>query len=488
MDILVGTFILGVIACPLIYFLRSNHGDKSSIPYVTHENYPVVGHLFSFLRNRTKFLMDCKQRYGQYFKIRLFNQRFTLVLSPPDWAAIIRNQSFYFPAGDLGMQIFDLSNNLSGHTEFDAEAHRQYVQYLKNRDGLRPMIVEFVRQIRELMHREKVTIENNGTISEWIPSGLLKFSHRMIFQPSTLALFGEINPLSLEDDFRLFDDKFHYFSAALPRWMYSWFFSKELKARSRLYNSWLEKLYPPRESEFIRARTTLFLANSEWLTKKDHGAMQTAILWASLGNTIPAVFWCLLYILQDPKAVEAIKQEIDTYLPVFSLDNDIDDSLIDEWTSEQLNSCVYLESAVNEMLRLAGAALMTRKCQRETRVVLQDGRILNVKPNETVAYFAAVTHLDPNLFPEPNKFIFDRFLNKNAESVPGFMPFGGGKSMCPGRFFAKNEIKICLAMLLRYMEYKFVDTETIPTQKPHRVGFGVAPPSQDIPIMYRYKI
>jgi hypothetical protein len=38
------------------------------------------------------------------------------------------------------------------------------------------------------------------------------------------------------------------------------------------------------------------------------------------------------------------------------------------------------------------------------------------------------------------------------------------------------------------MEYKFVDTETIPIQKPQRVGFGVAPPSQDIPIMYRYKI
>ncbi len=60
--------------------------------------------------------------------------------------------------------------------------------------------------------------------------------------------------------------------------------------------------------------------------------------------------------------------------------------------------------------------------------------------------------------------------------------------MCPGRFFAKNEMKICLAMLLRYMEYKFVDTTKTPTPKLHRVGFGVAPPNQDIPIMYRYKI
>jgi hypothetical protein len=52
-------------------------------------------------------------------------------------------------------------------------------------------------------------LEKNATISDWIPCGLLEFSHRIIFQPSTLALFGE-------KDFRLFDDNFHHFSAAFP--------------------------------------------------------------------------------------------------------------------------------------------------------------------------------------------------------------------------------------------------------------------------------
>ncbi len=87
---------------------------------------------------------------------------------------------------------------------------------MKNRDGLRTLIIEFVRRIREQMQYEKAILKNNGTISEWISSGLLKFSHHMIYQPSALALFGEIEPLSIEDDFRLFDDNFHYFSANLP--------------------------------------------------------------------------------------------------------------------------------------------------------------------------------------------------------------------------------------------------------------------------------
>jgi cytochrome P450 len=338
------------------------------------------------------------------------------------------------------------------------------------------------------MQHEKSTLENNGTLSEWIPSGLLELSNRMVFQPSTLALFGDVDPPSIEKDFQLFDNSFHYFYADIPRRIFAWLFPEELKARARLNASWLKNLHPNGESELMQARKILFHDNAEWFSDQDLGGSQTGIFWGSLGNTIPAVCWTLFYILQDTKAVETIQREIDTNLPFLPLDNDSDSSLIEEWTPEQLNSCVYLESAVYETLRMAGAPLLTRRCDKETQIVLQDGRTLIVKPNEIIAYFAGVTHLDANLFPEPNKFIFDRFVNKTAETVPGFIPFGAGKNMCPGRFFAKNEMKICLAMLLRYMEYKFIGTKVIPKQKPQRIGFGVAPPNEDIPIMYRYKV
>ncbi len=113
MEILVGTLILVVIAFVLLYFLHFNDGEVSSIPYAKHESYPIVGHLFSFLRDRTKFLMECYERYGQCFRIRLLNQRFTFILSPPDWTSIIRNQSFYFPSDDHVIHLFDLSVKLS---------------------------------------------------------------------------------------------------------------------------------------------------------------------------------------------------------------------------------------------------------------------------------------------------------------------------------------------------------------------------------------
>jgi hypothetical protein len=113
MDILFSLFILAVITFVFIYFLRSNDDENSSIPYVTHGSYPIVGHLFSFIGDRTKFLRECQQRYGQCFKLWVFNQRFIVITSPSDWTAIIRNQSFYFPLIEFAMQIFDLENNYS---------------------------------------------------------------------------------------------------------------------------------------------------------------------------------------------------------------------------------------------------------------------------------------------------------------------------------------------------------------------------------------
>jgi hypothetical protein len=114
MDIITSTFILLAVVCLLFYIFQSNDDKNSSIPYATYGSYPIVGHLFSFLRDRTKLLMACQQRYGKCFKIRLFNQHFTLVLSTPDWTSVIRNPSFYLPANDFATKVFDAFSNFSG--------------------------------------------------------------------------------------------------------------------------------------------------------------------------------------------------------------------------------------------------------------------------------------------------------------------------------------------------------------------------------------
>ena len=109
MAIFVGSLVVAAIIFLLAYFLHYKENEDSSIPYAAYGSYPIVGHLFAFLNDRTKLLMECRQRYGGCFRIRVLNQRFTMILSHGDWTTVLRNQSLQFSPIDFGVKIFDLS-------------------------------------------------------------------------------------------------------------------------------------------------------------------------------------------------------------------------------------------------------------------------------------------------------------------------------------------------------------------------------------------
>jgi hypothetical protein len=121
MDILIGGLILAVIVLFLTYFLHSNKDRDPSIPYAKYGSYPIIGHLFSFMNNRTKLLLECTQRYGQCFRIKVLNEHYTMISSHADWMTVVRNQSFQFAGIDFGIKIFGLSSSfLSKYQSFKA--------------------------------------------------------------------------------------------------------------------------------------------------------------------------------------------------------------------------------------------------------------------------------------------------------------------------------------------------------------------------------
>lgn len=65
-----------------------------------------------------------------------------------------------------------------------------------------------------------------------------------------------------------------------------------------------------------------------------------AILWASVGNTIPAAFWVIYYLLAYPEAFAAVKSEIQEVLGIkgdgLALNDDI------TLTTEDLDRMIYL--------------------------------------------------------------------------------------------------------------------------------------------------
>jgi cytochrome P450 len=66
------------------------------------------------------------------------------------------------------------------------------------------------------------------------------------------------------------------------------------------------------------------------------------------------------------------------------------------------------------------------------------------------------THRDPHVFPKPDEFLPDRWLDANAitSSMKSMMmPFSQGSRACLGKSLAMMELKTITATLLRYYEF-----------------------------------
>lgn len=78
---------------------------------------------------------------------------------------------------------------------------------------------------------------------------------------------------------------------------------------------------------------------------------------------------------------------------------------------------------------------------------------------------ACLTHYDPGLFPQPDRFAPDRFLNTVPDTY-SWIPFGGGVRRCIGATFAHMEMDVVLRTMLERIE-------PIPTSAPdERWTFG----------------
>ncbi len=108
-----------------------------------------------------------------------------------------------------------------------------------------------------------------------------------------------------------------------------------------------------------------------------------------------------------------------------------------------------------------------REVQRARPVIAFAGRIVR-KPFELGGYelplgtrvllAACLTHYDPSLFADPDRFEPDRFLEKLPDTY-SWIPFGGGVRRCIGATFAHMEMDVVLRVLLERVEL-------VPTDEP----------------------
>jgi cytochrome P450 len=116
-------------------------------------------------------------------------------------------------------------------------------------------------------------------------------------------------------------------------------------------------------------------------------------------------------------------------------------------TPEQLErEMPYLDMVLDEVLRLYPPAWIgPRRAVRE----FEFGGC-TVPRGAYVNYCSWASHRIPEVFPDPEAFIPERFTRERKAALPrgAYVPFGGGQRICIGKRFGQTEVKLVATMLL----------------------------------------
>lgn len=440
---------------------RRRPGEPPLVP----SRVPFLGHALAFGRDAAALLRECQRTHGDVFTLLIAGRRMTFVLDPRCYPDVLK------AGAELDFDVIadEFSSRAFGHAPsvaagIDPDEMRGLLGELLKGPALTPLTARTHERVRARLAAV------GGP--EWHRDRLYSFVHRHLFAINMEVLFGAGAPApDSEAAFRVLDDAFPLMVAGVPPRL----LRGVLAARARLIAAL--DIERPDASEFVRGRDEFFRTRVD---RHFRNHAQLAGLWAAEANTIPATFWTLYQLLRDPDARAAVQAELR------AVDSDLA-------LPATLRRLPLLSSSVMEALRLSSSSLVVRHVVRPFTLALSTGDRHLLRAGDRVCLCPQLSHTDPELFPEPDRYRFDRFVASDgpAQFYKGgkkvtlaLMPFGAGVSMCPGRFLASNEIVQVVSTLLTDHELELLPHEP-PVLDRRRAGLGILPPRSDPPFRHR---
>jgi cytochrome P450 len=157
-------------------------------------------------------------------------------------------------------------------------------------------------------------------------------------------------------------------------------------------------------------------------------------LFAGHETTMIGIAWVMHFLHRNPEQLERTRSELSA--------------------ERDLNHHPWMDAVVAESLRVRPIILgvMRELAEQATlgEYAVPKGTHVNVS--------IVMLHSDPEIYPEPDAFRPERFLDKKPRPWE-YAPFGGGHRRCLGAAFAQFETKVVTATLLSRLgfEHRGVD-------------------------------
>jgi cytochrome P450 len=172
------------------------------------------------------------------------------------------------------------------------------------------------------------------------------------------------------------------------------------------------------------------------------------LMFAGHDTSTSTLTFMLHELARHPEVVRRLQEEQDRVLGAASP------------SAQQLEKEMpYLDMVLDEVLRLYPPAWIgPRRAIREFEF---SG--CTVPRDAYVNYCSWASHRLPEVFPEPEAFIPERFTRERKAALPrgAYVPFGGGSRICIGKRFGQTEVKLVATKLLQRLRFEALPGRTM---------------------------
>jgi cytochrome P450 len=396
-------------------------------------------------------LLDAYERYGPIFSMRLLHSRAVFMLGPEanHYVTVAHPENFHWRESSFGDLIPLLGDGLLTVDEDYHDRARAIMMPAFHREQVAAatvaMTIEADRAIEELPVGEVVDVY------EWMRNLAMRIAMR--------ALLG-LDP----DEAGKGAAAAHHFERALGYYGIDYHlrllrgpgspWSRLVASREVLDEIVFAEIARCRARPDPERRDILSLlaeargAGGEEFSDREIRDQVMTLMFAGHDTSTSTLTFMLHELARHPEVTRRLHEEQDRVLNG------------ETPTPQQLEKEMpYLEMVLDEVLRLYPPAWIgPRRAVRE----FEFGGC-TVPKGAYVNYCSWASHRLPEVFPQPEAFIPERFTRERKAALPrgAYVPFGGGSRICIGKRFGQTEVKLVATKLLQRLRVEALPGRTM---------------------------
>ncbi|KAK9459831.1 cytochrome P450 [Lipomyces oligophaga] len=490
---------IGMVACSVVFYHFQLHSGPSQ-PSLIKGYIPFLGVAKDLLFDPRDLFNRAYKRCGWIYSIYAGGHKMIIVTDPIHGMKQVMTQTRIFGNEDffsyLDLKLFKYTKRVDSDVQFMSDLRncvmRNVSPPLNQRciEELRAHFRDLVGPASSLYN--EVGREKNGKIVD-----AYDLSRVCMIKAAALAMFGDQFPTDeILAPYTIFENNIAKYVSGIPGIFLKSIYEARAEVLRLLGKFSTEFELTPDSPNFIGGIYKIFKDNGKYTEEEDFAGYFLSILFASMSNSVPAACWYLMFMLNSPGMIKKIECIIQDHVDQKSGELD--------WKS--VYELPELESAFKETVRLTSNVTLNRYVTNDTKVKIAqptDNKLYkeyNLNKGDNVIIFTSLSHWNEEAFPDPMTFYPQRFLPGNKSLLPheklsvseqddpgnpawkSYIPWGGGKHMCPGRHLAKVEAISQLIYLISYYQIT-PQLQSVPEMSiSGNFGTGAIRPLTDYPI------